>query len=78
MNQLFKSLNLKRKLLFNDRIGIFMPDIYHLYRNFLLSGFVEPSESIAALRDVEVVVETIAIMFYFFSQLVPHFPLHFY
>lgn len=62
----------------DERICVFIPDIYNFDGNSFLGGFVNTSENIAAFGEVEMIVKPVGVVLYFFPELVAELSVHYF
>jgi len=76
MFELFQSINFDGKLVFEGRITLFIPKVNDLDGYFLLGKFINAFENVALFGEVQVIIEPIRIVLYFFPQLVSVLAIH--
>ena len=64
-------------MLFDEWIGLSIPDIYDFDGYFVLVGLVDSSEDVASFGEIEVVVQSIGVVLYLFSELVSELSVHY-
>ena len=62
----------------DERICVFIPDIYNFDGNSFFGGLVNASENIAAFGEIEVIVKPVGVVLYFFPELVAELSVHYF
>ena len=74
---LLESLYFEWEVLFDEWIGLSISDIYDFDGYFVLVGLVDSSEDVASFGEIEVVVQSIGVVLYLFSELVSELSVHY-